>query len=106
VAPTIAKFAGRFAHIGLAAGAREIDARHFHEVDVLLADWSACKQLAWDPKITYTQLVRIMVDADLEAVGIPPIGEGLRILEQHFDDWHRWETSVTAVLKNAGNGFE
>jgi len=111
VAPTIREFVQEaFAYAGLDWQEHvEIDARYFRptEVDVLLADSEkARKQLAWDPKITYTQLVRIMVDADLEAVGLPPIGEGLRILEQHFDDWHRWETSVTAVLKNAGNGFE
>lgn len=87
----------------------EIDARYFRptEVDVLLADSSKARRLlGWEPKITYKPLVRIMVDADLEAVGLEPIGEGLKILEQNFDDWHRWETGVTAVLKSAGNGFD
>ncbi|GAF96315.1 unnamed protein product, partial [marine sediment metagenome] len=60
----------------------------------------------WAPKITYKQLARIMVDADMEAINLTPIGEGLKIIEQSFDDWHRWETGVTAVLANAGNGFE
>ncbi|MEK6587444.1 MAG: GDP-mannose 4,6-dehydratase [Chloroflexota bacterium] len=87
----------------------EIDARYFRptEVDVLLADSAKARRLlGWEPKITYKPLVRIMVDADLEAVGLEPIGEGLKILEQNFDDWHRWETGVTAVLKSAGNGFD
>ncbi len=87
----------------------ETDARYFRptEVDVLLADSAKARRLlGWEPKITYKPLVRIMVDADLEAVGLEPIGEGLKILEQNFDDWHRWETGVTAVLKSAGNGFD
>jgi hypothetical protein len=35
-----------------------------------------------------------------------PIGSGLKILEERFDDWHRWESSVTAVLQNAGKGVD
>jgi GDPmannose 4,6-dehydratase len=62
--------------------------------------------LDWNPAITYKPLVRIMVDADLEAIGLEPIGEGLKILEQNFDPWHRWDSGVTAVLKSAGNGFD
>jgi len=86
-----------------------IDTRYFRptEVDYLKADSSkARKLLNWEPKITFKQLARIMVDADMEAVGLKPIGEGLKIIEQSFGDWHRWETGVTAVLKNANNGFD
>ncbi|MGB2894581.1 MAG: GDP-mannose 4,6-dehydratase [Anaerolineales bacterium] len=87
----------------------EIDPRYFRptEVDCLLADPSKARsQLGWEPRITYKKLVPIMVDADLEAVGLEPIGEGLKILDEHFDDWHRWDTGVTAVLQNAGNGVD
>jgi len=87
----------------------EIDQRYFRptEVDYLHADPSkARRQLGWEPKITYKKLVPIMVDADLEAVGLEPIGEGLKILDEHFDDWHRWDTGVTAVIQNAGNGVD
>jgi len=87
----------------------EIDPRYFRptEVDALVADASrARKQIGWEPKITYTQLARIMVDADMESIGLKPIGEGLRILEENFGDWHRWETGVTAVLNSKGNGIE
>lgn len=87
----------------------EIDARYFRptEVDILQADSRKAKRLlGWEPKVTYEELVRIMVDADMEAVGVEPVGEGLEILQNRFDNWHRWETSVTAVLKNAGNGVD
>ena len=87
----------------------EIDPRYFRptEVDVLIADSSKARQdLGWEPKITYKPLVRIMVDADLEMVGLDPIGEGMRILEDNFGGWHRWENGVTAVIKSAGNGVD
>ncbi len=87
----------------------EIDERYFRptEVDVLQADpGKARRMLGWAPKVTFQELVQIMVDADLEAVGLKPVGEGFKILEQKFGDWHRWETGVTAVLKNAGNGVD
>ena len=87
----------------------EIDPRYFRptEVDSLLADSSRAREaLDWEPKIMYKELARIMVDADMEAVGLEPIGEGLQILEENFDDWHRWDTGVTAVINSEGNGLE
>ena len=111
VAPTIREFVEEaFAYADLDWQEHvEIDQRYFRptEVDYLLADPSkAKKELDWDPKITYKQLVPIMVDADMEAVGLEPIGEGLRMLDENFEAWHRWETSVTAVLNSARNGIE
>lgn len=61
----------------------KIDQRYFRpiEVEMLVADPSrARKELAWEPKITFRELVRIMVDADMEAVGLNPIGEGKAVL--------------------------
>ncbi|MCL0072148.1 GDP-mannose 4,6-dehydratase [Thermodesulfovibrionales bacterium] len=87
----------------------EIDQRYFRptEVDVLLADASKAKRkLGWEPKVTFKELVRIMVDADMEAIGLEPIGEGKRILEEKFTGWHRWDNSVAAALKNEKRGFE
>jgi GDPmannose 4,6-dehydratase len=87
----------------------EIDPRYFRptEVDALVADASRAKRhIGWEPKVTFKQLARIMVDADMESIGLEPIGEGLRILEENFSDWHRWETGVTAVLNSEGNGIE
>jgi GDPmannose 4,6-dehydratase len=87
----------------------EIDSRYFRptEVDYLQADASKARRLlGWSPKVTYKDLARIMVDADLEAVGLKPIGEGLDILRRRFGDWHQWETGVTAMIRNAGNGVD
>ncbi|MCL0061814.1 GDP-mannose 4,6-dehydratase [Thermodesulfovibrionales bacterium] len=87
----------------------EIDQRYFRptEVDVLLADATKAREkLGWEPKVTFKDLVRIMVDADMEAIGLEPIGEGKRILEEKFTGWHRWDNSVAAALKNEKRGFE
>ncbi len=43
------------------------------EVDLLIGDASkAYKQLSWAPSVTFEELVRLMVDADLAALGIAP----------------------------------
>jgi GDPmannose 4,6-dehydratase len=62
----------------------EIDPRYFRptEVDYLLADPRKAKErLGWEPKVTFEELVKIMVDSDMEDAGIAPPGEGKRILE-------------------------
>jgi GDPmannose 4,6-dehydratase len=49
----------------------EIDPRYFRptEVDILVGDASKAKRLlGWEPKTTFRQLVRLMVDADIELV--------------------------------------
>ena len=61
-----------------------IDERYFRptEVDFLQADASrAEKELGWKPRVKFHELVRIMVDADLELAGLKAIGEGRKILE-------------------------
>ena len=70
----------------------EIDPRYFRptDVDLLLADASKAKQqLHWSPRVRFPELVRIMVDADLEAAGLKPIGEGKEVLKRYFGTWHR-----------------
>jgi len=87
----------------------QIDQRYFRptEVDVLLADASkARKVLAWEPKVTFKELVRIMVDADIVAQGGTPPGEGKRILQKKFTGWHQWDKSVKAVYENTRRAVE
>lgn len=77
-----------------------IDPRYFRptEVDYLLGDASKAKQeLGWTPKVCFRELVRIMVDADMEKMGLAPPGEGRKILETAFDGWHRWEHQVVSM---------
>jgi GDPmannose 4,6-dehydratase len=87
----------------------EIDPRYYRptEVDFLQADAAKARRLlGWAPQVTFRELVRIMVDADMETIGVTPRGEGLQILKNKFGDWHRWETGVTAVLKGTGSGVD
>jgi GDPmannose 4,6-dehydratase len=69
----------------------KIDPKYFRptEVESLIADAAkARKALGWDPKIKFDDLVKIMVDADMRAVGVEAIGEGDSILEKKFPE--RW----------------
>jgi GDPmannose 4,6-dehydratase len=64
----------------------KMDARYLRplEVETLIADSSrARKELGWSPKVTFEELVKIMVDADIEALGLKPRGEGKNILEKY-----------------------
>jgi len=69
------------------------------EVDFLLADASKAKrELGWTPTITFRELVHIMVDADLESLGLKPVGAGKQLLDRQFPPWHTWQKSVSSAL--------
>jgi GDPmannose 4,6-dehydratase len=78
----------------------KIDPRYYRptEVDYLQADSSRAETiLGWKPKVHFHELVRIMVDADLELMGLESPGEGKRIIEEKFGGWHRWEHQVVSM---------
>ncbi len=78
----------------------EIDPRYFRptEVDYLLSDPSRSRtELNWEPKVCFHELVRIMVDADLELQGLPCPGEGRKLVSERFGGWHRWEHQVVSM---------
>jgi len=65
----------------------KIDQRYFRPIDVeeLVADPSKAKKvIQWEPKVRFKDLVKIMVDADLRAKGLKPVGEGDEILRKKF----------------------
>jgi len=67
----------------------KIDQRYFRptEVDLLISDSAKARgKLGWNPKVAFKDLVRIMVDADMRAVGLTPPGEGDRVLKEYFPD--------------------
>ncbi|MGB5916778.1 MAG: GDP-mannose 4,6-dehydratase, partial [Phormidesmis sp.] len=46
------------------------------EVDLLIGDpTKAKKTLGWEPELDFPGLVKLMVDADLEAIGLKPVNE-------------------------------
>ena len=68
----------------------EIDPRYYRptEVDNLLADAVKAKtKLDWTPKVAIDELVKIMLDADLELAGLAPIGKGEKILAEKGILW-------------------
>ncbi len=68
----------------------EIDPKYFRpaEVDYLQADIEkAKKQLGWSPRLTYNDLVKVMVDYDLEFFGLSSKGEGKKILRDKNIVW-------------------
>lgn len=69
----------------------EIDPQYFRptEVDLLQGNPDkAKKQFGWQPKISFEELVKIMVDADFRKLGLPVVGEGDAILKERFPN--RW----------------
>jgi GDPmannose 4,6-dehydratase len=75
----------------------EIDPRYFRptEVDFLLADITKAKnRLGWEPKTTFEELVKIMVDVDMELAGLNPPGEGRKILLGKKMDWTKNQLTI------------
>ena len=69
----------------------KIDPRYFRptEVNNLVADIKKVKKVfKWHPRINFSDLVKIMVDADMRACGLEPIGEGDKILRRKLP--YRW----------------
>lgn len=69
----------------------KIDPRYFRpaEVENLIGDATKAKQeLGWVPRIRCRDLARIMVDSDMRAEGLTPIGEGDRVLKEKYPN--RW----------------
>jgi GDPmannose 4,6-dehydratase len=78
------------------------------EVQRLLANTSkARKQFNWQPRIHFAELVAIMVDADMEALGLQSPGKGKKILQQKLGHWHQWHNAVSKVIRaSAGRASE
>ena len=81
----------------------KIDPRYMRptETGILMADPKKAKEkLDWEAKIHFRDLVRIMVDADMEAIGLEPIGEGRKALARCGEN-----TCDRALLSNTrGDG--
>ena len=77
-----------------------IDPKYYrpNEVDYLQADPGKARQvLDWEPRVFFKDLVRIMVDADLELIGLESPGEGAKIIEKQHGNWHRWDSQVVSM---------
>ncbi|ADN36166.1 GDP-mannose 4,6-dehydratase [Methanolacinia petrolearia DSM 11571] len=78
-----------FSYVGLNIDDHvRIDQKYFRptEVDALRADpTKAEKDLGWKAKVTFKDLVKIMLDADLRAAGVEVPGEGDEIIQKKFE---------------------
>jgi GDPmannose 4,6-dehydratase len=77
-----------------------IDEKYYRptEVDYLLSEPANAKNLlGWEPKVRFHELVRIMVDADLELEGLEAPGEGKRVVDERFGEWHDWDHQVVSM---------
>lgn len=71
----------------------KIDPKYFRptEVEELVADRTKAQTtFGWKPKISFNELVSIMIDSDLRKAGLKPIGKGDRILQKRFPN--KWWT--------------
>ena len=87
----------------------ETDPRYFRptEVDMLLADPAKARtKLNWEPRVSFGQLVKIMVDADMEALGLDPIGEGMLGVDRGLASWHIASAYGEAIGENRGRSVE
>ncbi|MFW9857104.1 MAG: GDP-mannose 4,6-dehydratase, partial [Candidatus Thorarchaeota archaeon] len=78
----------------------KIDARYFRPADVdhLRADpRKAKKTFDWKPRVSFDELIKIMVDCDLRLAGLDPIGEGLDLLEDKGFTWTNHELTNGAT---------
>jgi len=81
----------------------EIDPRYFRptEVDYLKADISkARRQLGWEPRVTFQDLVQVMIDYDLLQAGIIPPKKGIEAVKAKGFGWTNHEFSLVEALKN------
>ena len=63
----------------------EIDPKYYRpaEVDALCGDPSKAREkLGWEPKVTFKELVRIMIDADVKRLEDQLAGRGVRTGER------------------------
>lgn len=72
-----------------------LDNRYFRptEINKLIADnTKATTQLDWVPKINFHDLIKIMLDSEMRKVGLTPIGEGDKILNEKFPKkWWKYD---------------
>jgi len=79
-----------------------IDPKYFRptEVDILLADNSKAKEkLNWAPRVTFTELVMIMMDHDMAKAGLEPIGTGITAVRNKGFNWTEHTIAVHEMVK-------
>jgi GDPmannose 4,6-dehydratase len=79
-----------------------IDPKYFRptEVDVLLADITkAKKQLGWEPRVRFADIVKVMLDYDMQKVNLTAIGAGAEVIKGYGFKWTEHTVSVHEMVK-------
>jgi len=79
-----------------------IDPKYFRptEVDILCADISKAKEkLNWQPRVQFSDLVKLMIDHDLEKVNLQSPGLGKKILGENGYGWTKHKISLHEMIK-------
>ncbi len=82
----------------------EIDPKYFRptEVEHLQADITKAREkLGWQPRTTFEELVKIMVDYDLKRLKLNPIGEGIKICQDKGFCYTEHELTYIPNTENA-----
>jgi GDPmannose 4,6-dehydratase len=80
----------------------EIDPRYFRptEVEHLQADIAKARAaLAWEPKVSFEELAKIMMDYDMLAAGLTPPGEGIESIQSKGFDWTKHQISLHQEIR-------
>lgn len=80
----------------------EIDPKYFRptEVENLEADIRKARtKLGWDPKVSFSDLVKVMVDYDMLNTGLQPPGEGIKILQLKDFSWTNHKIALPEQIK-------
>ena len=80
----------------------EVDPRYFRptEVVALQADITKARtQLGWQPRVSFEELVKIMVDWDVRSVGLDSPGEGIEISKCKGFDYTNHDFSIYEQIR-------
>ena len=80
----------------------EIDPRYFRptETEYLQADITRARQkLGWEPRTTFEELIKIMVDYDMKMSGLDPIGEGIEAFKKKGFTYNNHDFSMYEKMK-------
>jgi GDPmannose 4,6-dehydratase len=83
----------------------EIDPRYFRptEVEHLRADITKARQmLGWEPRTSFYELVKIMVDYDMKLLGLEPKGEGIKISTEKGFGYTNHDVSFYERIREGG----
>ncbi|MBE7548634.1 MAG: GDP-mannose 4,6-dehydratase [Planctomycetia bacterium] len=80
----------------------EIDPKYFRptEVEYLKADITKARtNLGWEPRTTFDELVKIMVDYDMKVLGLEPPGEGMKVSRDKGFNYTNHDFSLYEKIK-------